>query len=122
MKENRFFRSLRDAMSGVQYAFYNERNFRIQFFVGCIAMIMAAFFPLSEYERLLIVVVVFSVLLTELLNTAMEKLLDLLKPRLHYYVKTVKDIMGAVVLTTSFGALIVGVVIFLPYVIKIFTR
>jgi diacylglycerol kinase len=120
MPFGRFFNSLRDALAGIKYAFYHERNFRIQMLAACVVMAAATYFPLEQYERLLITVMVFAVLMMELLNTAMEKLLDLLKPRLHYYAKTVKDIMAAAVFLISACALIVGIIILLPYFIGLF--
>ena len=79
---------------------------------------MAVFLPLKESEQLLIVVMVFMVLVVELLNTAIERFIDLLKPRLHHYAKTVKDVMAGAVFLTSFCAVIVGLIIFLPYIFK----
>ena len=118
MPFGRFFNSLRDALAGIKYAFYHERNFRIQMLVACVVMAAAIYFPLGQYERLLITVMVFAVLMMELLNTAMEKLLDLLKPRLHHYAKTIKDIMAAAVFVAALGAAVIGVLIFAPYILK----
>lgn len=121
MAFSRFIQSFRDAFNGLKYAFYNERNFRIQMLAACAVMAAAIYFPLQQYERLLVTVMVFAVLMMELLNTAIEKLLDLLQPRLHHYAKVVKDIMAASVLLISFCALIIGIKIFLPHVIGLFT-
>ncbi|MFA5128283.1 MAG: diacylglycerol kinase family protein [Patescibacteria group bacterium] len=120
MPISRFIQSLRDAFNGIKYAFFNERNFRIQMLAACAVMAAAIYFPLQQYERLLITVMVFAVLMTELLNTAIEKLLDLLQPRLHHYAKIVKDVMAAAVLLISFCALIVGIIILLPHIVVFF--
>jgi undecaprenol kinase len=59
------------------------------------------------------------VLAMELLNTALEYFTDLLKPRLHHYVLVIKDTMAAAVLITSLGALIIGLIIFIPHFIRL---
>jgi diacylglycerol kinase len=58
---------------------------------------------------------IMAVLVLESLNTIFEHLSDILKPRLHDYVRIIKDIMAATVLITSLGALVVGIIIFWPY-------
>lgn len=118
MSPKRFIQSFKDAYEGVRYAFDHEQNFRLQIIIALFALGLAVFLPLKDSERLLVVVMVFVVLVVELLNTAIERFIDLLKPRLHYYAKTVKDIMAGAVFLTSFCALIVGLIIFLPYLVK----
>lgn len=68
---------------------------------------------------IVILLLVLSVLILELLNSALEKFLDILKPRLQLHVARVKDIMAAMVLLASIGALVIGGMIFLPYIIEI---
>lgn len=119
MSVRRFGKSLKDAISGLISAYKSEQNLRIQVIAAIIVIIAAAYFPLKAWESLLVILMVFFVLVMELLNTALEKFIDLLKPRLHYYAKVVKDIMAAAVFLTSLCALIVGTVIFLPYLINL---
>lgn len=119
MSIKRFLKSFKDAYEGVRYAFNNEQNFRLQLIVGLLALALAVFLPLKDSERLLVVIMVFMVLVIELLNTAIERFIDLLKPRLHYYAKTVKDIMAGAVFLTSICALIVGLIVFIPYLVNL---
>lgn len=60
------------------------------------------------------------VLITELTNTVVERVVDILKPRIHPYARLVKDIMAAVVLISSIMAVVVGVIIFYPYFRSLF--
>ena len=53
----------------------------------------------------------------ELINTIFEKVVDVLRPRIHHYAEVIKDIMAAAVLVSSIGAVIIGVLIFLPYIV-----
>ena len=53
----------------------------------------------------------------ELANSAVERVTDILKPRIHDYAKEIKDIMAAAVFLASFVAAVVGLIIFLPYIL-----
>jgi diacylglycerol kinase len=115
---NTLVKSFRFAMKGVRYAFQNEQNFRFQIIAGMIVTVLMIIFPLQNWERILLSLVIFMVLILELINTAFEKIVDVLKPRVHFYVEIVKDIMAAVVLLASLGALMIGIYIFVPHFIK----
>jgi diacylglycerol kinase len=71
--------------------------------------------PLSSTERLVLLLVTGLILVLELLNTTVERLVDLLKPRLSAYVRDVKDMMAATVLVASLFALLVGMMILFPH-------
>jgi diacylglycerol kinase len=100
---------------GLKHVFKSEQNFRIQIISGLIVLVAACVLPLQTWERILVMLLVLLVLLVEILNTVFEYVTDLLKPRLHHYVYVIKDIMAGAVLLTSFVALVVGFVIFFPY-------
>ena len=110
-----FSRSLRHALAGVRYAFREERNFQIELLLAIVALGLAFFFPLAASERTAIFLLIGFILSLELINTAFERLLDMLKPRVHPYVKVVKDVVAGSVLIGSVVALVVGIYIFLPY-------
>ncbi|MBU2228845.1 diacylglycerol kinase [Patescibacteria group bacterium] len=111
-------KSLRYAVKGIRYTFQNEQNFRFQITAAIIVIILMMIFPLQNWERILLSLVIFMVLILELINTAFEKIVDVLKPRVHFYVEIVKDIMAAVVLLASIGALMIGIYIFSPHFFK----
>ncbi len=115
MSLRRLLKSFADATRGLKYVFKSEQNFRIQALLGFLVFIAAAYFPLRSWEVILLILLVLLVLLVEILNTAFEHFSDLLKPRLHHYVYVVKDIMAGAVLLTSLVALVVGAIIFYPY-------
>jgi diacylglycerol kinase len=111
----RVLKSLKYAFRGWWYVFKHEENFRIQMFVAFFVAIAAIYFPLSKQERIIVIFMIFFVLLMEMINTALEYLIDLLKPRLHHYVSLVKDIMAGAVLLTAFCAVILGLFIFFHF-------
>lgn len=102
-------------MRGLKHVFKSEQNFRIQTVVGLFVLIAAFYLPLRNWEVILVVLLVLLVLLVEILNTVFEYFSDLLKPRLNSYVRIIKDIMAGAVLLTSIVALVIGTIIFWPY-------
>ena len=103
-------------MRGLKTVFIQEKNFQIQVVSGIGAGILMFLFPLTSVERVLIVLVICLVLLLELTNTALEYTLDIFHPRVHPTVGIVKDVMAGAVLVGALAAVIVGALIFLPYV------
>ena len=119
MLVKRLLHSFRDAGRGLRHVFRSEQNFRIQLVVAALAALAAAYFPLRRSETVVVILLIVLVLAMELLNTAVEYCVDLLKPRLHHYVLAIKDIMAAAVLLTSLGALLIGIIIFYPHFISL---
>ncbi|KKU48114.1 hypothetical protein A3H10_01710 [Candidatus Uhrbacteria bacterium RIFCSPLOWO2_12_FULL_46_10] len=116
----RLVKSFRHAFHGLQYAWRAEQNFRIQVIVAIAVFAVALYFKLSVARVVVLVMMSVIVLALELLNTFFEKLVDLLSPRLHYAVGVLKDLLAAAVLVSSLGALIVGFLIFWPYLSSTF--
>jgi len=116
----RLLKSFHHAIKGLKYVFKSEQNFRIQIFVAVLVIVLAIYFPLKVWEVVLVILLVLLVLLMEILNTAIEKFNDLLKPRLHHYVRITKDIMAGGVLLVAVVSAVLGLVIFLPHFINLF--
>ena len=108
-------KSFKYAANGFAYVFKHERNFRIQVVAAVLVIMLMIVFPLRTLERIALSLVITFVLVLELINTIMEKIVDILKPRIHHYVEIIKDMMAAAVLIASVGALVVGLLIFWPY-------
>jgi undecaprenol kinase len=117
---SRLTRSFRYAGRGLKYVFLEEQNFRIQIIIGLIVLILALYFNVKVWEGVALLLVIMMVLVLELINSVFERIIDVLKPRMHPYVEVVKDIMSATVLLASISAIIVGILIFYPYLAKIF--
>jgi len=122
MNLNRFIQSFKDAVRGMVYVFKHEQNFRLQVIVAIMVLLGSWFFKMRKSEIIVIGLLVVLVLILELLNSAVEKLSDVLKPRLNWQIQVVKDVMAAVVFLASLGALIIGAVIFWPYVFELFNK
>lgn len=111
-----FTRSLRHAINGLGYALRHERNFQYEIIVALLVFLAMIYYKVTPSEMIVLFLVVMGVLVMELLNTVMERIADILKPRIHPYVRVIKDLMAASVLVSSLLAVIVGMIIFIPYV------
>jgi diacylglycerol kinase len=108
-------RSFTHAGRGILFALRHERNFQMEAGMALMVVLFMSWLPLTMMERIFLIIAIAAVLAIELVNTAIERVMDILKPRIHPYARAVKDIMAGAVLIVSGGALIVGVVIFAPY-------
>ena len=103
------------ALEGVISVFKTERNFRIETFAAWVVICLMLYFPLTGLEIAVVSLAIASVLVMEILNTALERLLDILTKRKSKNFKFLKDVMAAAVLLNSIGAVIVGIFIFGKY-------
>lgn len=111
----RTVRSIYHALRGILFALRKEPNFQIECIAaGTVGMLMVIL-PLSNVERSVLALTVALVLGLELANTAAERVMDILKPRVHPYARVVKDVMAGSVLIAALAAIFVGLCIFLPY-------
>jgi diacylglycerol kinase len=114
MSQPSWLRSFGHAWRGLLVCFRSERSFRFQVAAALVVTAAMFVFPLTRNERLILLVVIASVLVLELLNSSVERLVDIFKPRLDEYAKEVKDLMAGAVLLASLFALVIGALIFVP--------
>lgn len=113
---NNLIKSFSNAFRGAATVFKEERNFRVQIFMGIFVILASFVLSLNIIEKSILILLAIIVLTLEMLNSVLERFVDVLKPRVHSYVKDVKDIAAGAVLLSSLGALIVGTIIFYPYI------
>ncbi len=106
--------SFRYAFSGLVRFFFEEHNAILHLLATVTVGILIIFFKISGAELLALVMVTGGVWITELINTAIEKIMDHLSPEQHPRVKYIKDLAAAAVLVAAAVALITGAIIFIP--------
>ena len=116
----RLKQSLVEAKRGLVYTYKNEQNFRIQVVTGILVVIFSLVFPLRNWERIILYLLIAAVLGMELLNTALERLFDVMVPRMDYQVGVVKEVLAAAVLLVSIFAVIIGIYILWPQFANLF--
>ncbi|MBT3539443.1 diacylglycerol kinase family protein [Candidatus Parcubacteria bacterium] len=119
MNVKRLIQSFKDAGRGVSFVYKNEQNFRIQLFFALVVIVSMFALGVRTSERIVILLLIILVVVLEFINTIIEKFLDLLKPRLHGHVEVIKDVMAAAVLISSIGSLVIGYIIFMPYIVEL---
>ena len=111
---NRFLKSFGYAFSGLSYAFRSQFNFKVHSTALVIVGFLGWCYKLSANEWLWVIIASGMVLITELLNTAVEVLVDLVSPDTNPKAKIIKDVAAAAVLVMAFTAVVIGLIIFIP--------
>lgn len=111
--------SFRYALKGLKAVISSERNFKIHLVFALIALLASFLLRLSIYEFLFVIISITVVLFAEIINTAIEKTLDLISQESNQKVQLAKDMCAAAVLLTAINALVVAAVIFLPKLFNI---
>lgn len=107
--------SFKYAWEGVTYAFVTQRNFRIHTIIGTVAIGLGIFLRASGIEMAVISLTIAMVLVLELLNTALESVVDLtVKHSYHELAKIAKDCAAGAVLIAAIAAIVVACLILLP--------
>ncbi len=102
----------------MKYVIKNERNFRIELLIAIFVVFLAIVFNIKIWEFVVLIFLITWVLVTELINTVVERVVDILEPRVHPYARLIKDIMASVVLLSAGMSILVGGIIFSSYLIK----
>lgn len=107
-----FSQSLRHAMSGLRSAWKTQQNVRIHSVIAVSVLLLAVITGMSALEVAIVLVTISIVIVSELINTAVEILSDIMHPRVHRNVEILKDVSAAAVLVASVVAVLVGVLLF----------
>jgi len=105
------------AWAGIVAAVKKEAHMRIHIASAIVAIIAAAIFHISKLEWLILLLTIGTVITLELVNTAIERVVDLVTADFHPLAKAAKDIAAGAVLVAAVVAVIVGIIIFLPYLV-----
>ncbi len=106
------------AVKGVADLLRTEQNARIHLIATIAVFILAVLFRINRLEVAVIFMAVILVFAMEIINTAIEKMLDLLHPQSHYMIAKIKDAMAGAVLISATIAVVVFVLVFYPHFIN----
>ena len=115
-----FSKSVGHALNGILYAINHERNIKIQVLMGLIVSILGFLLKISIFEWALLVLVIAMVLALELVNTAIERSVDLVTKDYNDLAKVAKDVSAGAVFVMSLFSVIIGILIFVPKIIILF--
>lgn len=117
MKRAQRSSSFKVAWDGIVYAATTQVHMKIHLFAASLAMILGFIYQLTRFEWLFILSLIGLVIAMELLNTAIERTVDLITTDFHPLAKIAKDVAAGAVLVTAVFAMIAGIIIFIPHII-----
>jgi len=105
-------RAFLNAFMGIAYCTLHERNMKIHMIAACLAGLLAWWLSLDRYEILILLLTISSVLITEMMNTVVEAIVDIVSPEVHPLAKIAKDVAAGAVLIATIISLLVGYILF----------
>lgn len=114
-KKRTFLHSLNNAVDGFLHVLKHERNMRIHFFIGFSVLVLGIFLGVNRLEWIILCACVSLVLVTEMINTVIEEMVDMIETEIHPTARIIKDAAAGAVLVSAFNALVVGFFIFARY-------
>ncbi len=103
------------AIEGILYAAKTQRHLRYHLFTAAFVLILIYILGVTRTDFLIIAIAVVLVLLAEMINTAIEYVVDLLSPEHNESARIAKDVAAGAVLITAFGAAVIGYITIFPY-------
>jgi len=121
-KKRTFIDSVKNCLEGIIYTFNHENNFKREIIIGLLVIIAGFLFKISIIEWSTVLLLINFILVCELLNTALEKTVDLYTKEYNAIGKVIKDAAGGAVLTMCIFSATIGLLIFIPKVISFITN
>lgn len=119
-KDKRTFKgSVKNCLDGISYVTKSEKNFKREIVLGIIALILSYILKIDKIEFIIVLTMICLVLTAEIINTAVERTVDLVTKEYHELARIAKDVSAGSVLVTSIFSLIIGIIIFIPKIITL---
>ena len=122
MKNKKLINSFKYAFKGIGSSLKSERNMKIHFTMMVLVIIAGIFLNISIWEWITCLILFGLVISLEMVNTAIEIVVDMVSPEYNLKAGHVKDIAAGAVLVNAIVAFIVGLLIFLPKIIRLFIK
>lgn len=120
MKPTRFIDSVNCAIEGIIYTARTQKHMRNHFLAALLVLLAVLFLKVTPLEFALLTISVCFVLFAELVNTALEVVVDLVSPDYHPLAKVAKDAAAGGVLVAAIGAAVMGYLIFSQYIFPVY--
>ncbi|MDR9399232.1 diacylglycerol kinase family protein [Salibacter sp.] len=113
-------RSFSFAIQGIKTLFREEDNAKVHVLTAVIVIIGGFYFDISHVEWMLIAIAIGFVLVTEIVNTALENICDYLTEETDPLIKRIKDLSAGAVLISALTAIVIGLIVFIPRIYALF--
>lgn len=114
-------RKFTNAMKGMVVMVKEERSLWVHLFTTLVIVIMGVIFEIDTYEWIAVIIAIALVIGFEILNTAIEYLVDIVSFEYNVKAKKIKDVAAMATLVVTIAAVIIGLIIFLPEFAELFT-
>jgi diacylglycerol kinase len=104
------------AWDGLAHTFKTQPNLRIHLFVALLVACLGIFLEIDSRDWLILLFTIMWVITAEMANTAVESVVDLISKDYSLEAKIAKDVSAGLVLVGAMGSVVVGLVIFIPYI------
>ena len=111
--------SFKYAIEGIWTSFKTERNMKIHIFIMILVIIAGIILKINKSEWIICIILFAIVIGSELFNTSIETIVDMVMPEKNEKAKIAKDVGAGAVLVVAIGAAIIGLVIFVPRILNI---
>lgn len=111
-KKRNLIDAFNNAIEGILYTFKNERNMQIHYICAIIVLFTSLYFDLEKIEMIILILLIASVIICEMINTAIEKAIDGITVEFNPLLKIAKDVSAGAVLLSSMVAVIGGYLLF----------
>jgi len=108
------------ALEGVWHAIKSNRNLRIDFIIALVVVVLSLIFHTNPYEKGVLGITILLVICSEMINTSLEEMVNLITQEHRKEAKIAKDVAAGMVLISAMGSVIVGIFIFTPYISRLF--
>lgn len=109
-----FWRSLNQAWRGIAYTWKTQGHLQFHVVAGILMLYFAWWMKLSRFEWVLLIYAIGSVIAAEVMNTAIEIVVDMVQPNFHPLAGMAKDVAAGAVLVTAIQAVVIGLIVFAP--------
>jgi len=110
--------SFKYAIEGVLFSIRHNRNLRIHIGVAFLIIAASIFFRVNAFEMGILGIMILLVICLEMINSAIEEMVDLIIREHRQQAKIAKDVSAGMVLVASIGSVIVGILIFVPHIVR----
>lgn len=112
--------SFKYAVEGIWFTVKYNQNIRIHLAIALLVILTSIYFQVTPFEMGILGIMILLVLCTEMINTAIEEMVNFVTREHQREAKIAKDVSAGMVLLTAVGSIVVGILIFLPYILKMF--
>ncbi|MGY3714376.1 diacylglycerol kinase family protein [Sutcliffiella cohnii] len=107
------------ALEGFMYVLKNERNIKIHIIIAIFMILLSLYLNISKIEWVVLFLIIGGMVVIEIINTAIENVVDLVTEEFHPLAKIAKDVAASAALVFAAVAVVVGIILYLPYIVQL---